>query len=189
MIFKNAKFVCYRNDKMCFDVIVVDGDNEIPYTYLEGNNSPIDIAIKNAVESGELTIAKNVEPSNCGNCGNCGNVKNEENLWSIKQRKLEQLKNNYNYIKENYHIIYNEHMICLKDYSLLNSFYITNKIANYCDMQNKIIKLSKKDIKEILCLILDFLENLMSEYKNLKNFVENAKTREEVENVSWNMEK
>ena len=49
MIFKNAKFVCYRNDKMCFDVIVVDGDNEIPYTYLEGNNSPIDIAIKNAV--------------------------------------------------------------------------------------------------------------------------------------------
>ena len=80
-------------------------------------------------------------------------------------------------------------MICLKDYSLLNSFYITNKIANYCDMQNKIIKLSKKDIKEILCLILDFLENLMSEYKNLKNFIENAKTREEVENVSWNMEK
>ena len=29
----------------------------------------------------------------------------------------------------------------------------------------------------------------MSEYKNLKNFIENAKTREEVENVSWNMEK
>lgn len=82
MIFKNAKFVCYRNDKMCFDVIVVDGENEIPYTYLEGNNSPIDIAIKNAVESGELTIAKTL------NLQTVGTVETVETVETLRMKRI-----------------------------------------------------------------------------------------------------
>ena len=176
MKFENPKFNCYKDGKLCFDVTIIDGNNTIPYTYLEGSTSVIDVAIKNALDNGELVVDTTVKQE-----------KPTVDLFFYRKHKAKELKDDYYWILNNSHIEYKDHLFYLNDYDKFVALYIINKDVNYTDVQNQKVELNKEDYKEIIELIMSERDKLISDYSNLKDKLNDAKTKEEMDSVTWDI--
>lgn len=180
MEFKDPKFLGYKEGKLYFDITVVDGKSEIPYTYLDNDNPkhPIDIMIKDALKNGKLVIDTT--------------IKEEQtkviDLWTYRNKLYLKFKEQFYEILKISYVTYKDHLFGMNDLDLFNAYFIINKKINFYDLQNTFIELNQDDFKNIITLIMEKREKIMLRFIEIKEQVFNFNTKKELDSIQWNLD-
>lgn len=193
MELKDPKFLGFRDDRLYFDITIVDGNSEIPYTYLDSDNptEPLDIFIKTALKTGNLVIDTSVVAKETEETPNSETQDNPEkaefDLWRYRNWLYGKFRKEFYEIIGVSHVEYKEHLFALNDINFFNSYYIINKHIKFTDLQNLEIELEQSDFKNILELAMAKRESIMLQYHDIKNKLSKANTKEELDSIQWDL--
>lgn len=185
MIFTNPKFIKFIDDKLYFDVDVVEGDRCFPYTYLESDTptNAIDVEIKKALDTKKLVVDTSTKIVN--------NVEKSEpkfDLWSYRNQAYQKFRMQYYEILRLSYVEYKHGLFYIGDVPIFNGYYILNKTVSYLDAQNDEVLLNQDDFKKLIELSLSKKQVIMNEYRSIKNQLAEANTKQQIDDIEWNLE-
>lgn len=184
MEIKNAKLIKKINDFRYIDVEIVDSNKVIPYSFYEGEiKTPVDKIIKNKLDTGKLIVQETSVIHEQKET-----KQKEFDLWEYRNRLYQKFKKEYHMFLNEGYVVYKDHLFNLYDYDKFNSFFILGEKINFLDVQNQFIELDMSDIKNILKLIFEKRNSLLLSYHNVKERLEKAKTKDDVDNVNWDFD-